>query len=148
MLFPLDAHKAVAMRCASLILVATAALKVATILSIPKFDVARDPVFVFLSETTLLSIVAGAEVLVSVVAAWRPLSWQAAVALFALTGCFAMYRLGLWIVGYKGGCLCLGTPMAFTSLFRNLNGDRIALVLLLYLAAVSVVALRTHRPTG
>ncbi len=130
-------------RVAGLILLLTGILKLLAVMDLPKLQVARDPVFATFTESAVLIGAASLEIASSAITMWRPSSWQAALALSFTAGSFVCYHVGLWIVGYKGGCLCLGRPMTFTSLFRGLHGDTVALGLLAYLIVVAGFALRS-----
>lgn len=137
-------YNATSMRLAAAVLVITAVLKVATVIALPRLEIVRDPVFVMLSESIVLKTVAVLELLVAAMITVSPLSRSAALALLCISGCFCFYRIGLWMVGYTGGCLCLGNPMAFTSLFKAYHGDFITLVSLCYVLLVSLCAIRSQ----
>jgi hypothetical protein len=130
-----------AMRIAGVVLVGTAILKFVTVRSLPALLVSRDPVFAIISEERLLELAALLELTVATIIFVKPLSWSAAACLFLIAQCFACYRVGLWLVGYKGGCLCLGKAMTFTSLFANVGGEQISLVLLCYIFGAALLAL-------
>ena len=135
-------HTTGAMRLGAIILIITAGLKIGAVFELPMLALVHDPVFPMLDERTVLVGTAALEILVAVVILLRPMGRPAACSLAFLTGCFCLYRLGLHLVGYTGGCLCLGKPVAFTTFTKNL--DWVVLFLLFYLIAISVVALVAH----
>jgi hypothetical protein len=124
-------------RASACILVVTALLKVLALVELPKLWLVRDPLFPFISTGVLLAVVATMEVTLAFVLLFARNLKSAANALLVLCALFALYRLGIFVAGHTGGCLCLGSLVSLTDVFSGfpLNAERASLILLSYLIA-------------
>ena len=74
---------------------------------------AFDPLITFSRQGWLMAGAAALEVLVLIlILTLRDLPTRLGIILW-LASVFALYRLGLWVVGYAGNCACLGRPQSW-----------------------------------
>ncbi len=94
-----------------------------------------DPVISFLTNRQLLVIAATLELTIAVVLFWSRHDESKKVALvFCLSWAFLTYRLGLWWMGYRGECPCLGNITGWLRMdpsFANLVGGVVLSYLLI-----------------
>lgn len=93
---------------AVLILILTAGGKLTSLTSSARILTLPDPLFSFVTNQHLLLLAAGLEIATVIgVFCLREERYRLALILW-LSSLFVMYRLGLWWIGYKGYCGCLG----------------------------------------
>jgi hypothetical protein len=101
---------------AALVLSLTAAAKIFTLSNLHQELETRDPLFYFLNLRSVLFVTTGLEiacVLLVIVSA----NYRLRLACVAwLSTLFLLYRLGLLLIGYHGGCLCLGKPESWVTI--------------------------------
>ena len=80
---------------------------------------APDPLLFFLSNEVLWKFTATLEFAISILILFGKNSLVKLYAVFWSSSVFICYRLGLVVIGYKKGCLCLGRPMSWHSVLGN-----------------------------
>lgn len=116
-----------------LILAFTAFLKILTLVTASKEMVASDPLFYFLENRHLL---AGAVILeiVAVIALMMSRNFDFQLKCIAwLATLFFAYHLGLKMIGYEGGCFCLGKPQSWLTFLKPLKIDVAVKILVIYM---------------
>jgi hypothetical protein len=106
-----------------------------------------DPLLEFLSTRQLLALTALLEAGVAAVILWAGRAVAVSEKLLLvlwLSTMFLLYRLGLWWIGYQGGCNCMGDAAHWLGTSPE-HLDTAAKVLLLYLLMMSSVLLLTRR---
>lgn len=103
------------------ILTLTASLKIRTILQIPEALKARDPLFYFISNYSLLVMVSSVELAcVAVIVFSRNYRFKLGCVAWSSTT-FLLYRIGLLMIGYKNTCICLGLPQSWPNMVESVD---------------------------
>lgn len=131
-------------RASAMILLCTAVLKLATVYGFPKLKHVHDPIFVFVSTADLLTFVSFAELAVGWFVLLKPSTFGACWMMHTLAICMLMYRIGLFFIGHKDGCLCLGNPVTFGGLFKAYHMDYLSACMLAWILATSSASLWAH----
>jgi len=138
----------------SCILVVTAVLKIISLFIGGRQLAVHDPLLVPLSNFQVLLLVATIET-VTVITLYRlrDIGTRLSLVLW-ISLVFLCYRIGLAIIGYKGGCFCAGTAESWLLFVQKSHLDTVLKAALGYMlvgSCVCLVVLRWRRraaPTG
>jgi len=96
------------MRTAGVVLAIVGVAKIMSAFSGVRYLAQADPVLSFLSNKDLLLLAGGVEVLLAGALLLWPHLWYARYGLFSLCTTFAVYRVGMVVMGVHSPCPCLG----------------------------------------
>ncbi len=122
------------------VLVLSAFGKVAGVLTWKISSTIRDPLLQFLAPSHLLLLASFLEVVVACYIWYCASDSKRALSVLWLCTLLAVYRIGLWSIGFKGHCRCLGVWGSYTSI-SEASLDLVAVVLLGFMLVGSLSVL-------
>jgi hypothetical protein len=127
------------------VFLATSALKVVSLaLGFSPMGV-RDPLIVVVSTRQVVALATLLEAVVIVLLVGRASDRVKMLAVAWVSWLFATYRVGLWLIGYRGGCFCGGSPQSWVLFPKALNVDLLLKLALTAMLCVSSGALIAER---
>ena len=114
----------------SVVLFLTAGLKVSTLISDRDVMRGSDPLIFFLSNNQLVSAIAVVEIGIAVFLLCKAMAKSKLVAIAWLSSLFLGYRIGLFLLGYKGACYCMGMAESWLTLIKPLHVETLMRCLL------------------
>jgi hypothetical protein len=131
-----------------IVLLVTGSLKLITTLGDAENSLIRDPIFLFIRQQHMLIGVGILEIAVALFVTFQRNTLLKLWAILWLCGAFIAYRVGLFLIGFKGNCGCLGKPQSWLYERESKNIDRTLAWILCYMTFFSAffLLLRYVRP--
>jgi len=122
------------------ILFMTAAAKLFSLVAYYHTFRSRDPLL-YLRSDILVSIVSVLEIGVATFLLSANRTGSKFWAIIWISSLFLIYRVGLWQIGYKGTCPCMGTPNSWLMLLKPIHMDLVMKGCLVYMLFFSLAFL-------
>jgi hypothetical protein len=132
------------LRAGAALLGATGLLKIVSAMSGVRYLAEPDPVLSFATNGAVLMAAGAIEVIYFTLVTLKPGEWYSRTGLIALCATFVVYRLGLYSLGVRPPCPCLGRASDWLHLTPK-QADWLACVVLVILLSIALGSILLHR---